>query len=179
MVQHKPHSIEDFEAFVARHENSDRLFELIHGQIIEVSPGRTRNSEYGHKIAFAVRLFCLTQNLPCHTSGGDGAYRVGAHVVAPDFAYKRTAMSDAYPDPVAPEWAVEIISPTDKAAEIREKREIYRGAGILLWEIYPQSYSIDVYAPGQAARTVGIDHTLDAGDVLQGFQLAVRDIFNP
>lgn len=141
-----------FEQFIAREENIGRLFEFIHGQLVEVMPGRTRYSEMAQVLAFAVRLFCRERGLPCHTSGGDGAYRIQGHVLAPDFAFKRTSMSEDYPDPTPPEWAVEIISPTDKAADIREKREIYRQASILLWEIYPQTGSVDVYAPGQPPR---------------------------
>jgi Uma2 family endonuclease len=171
------YTIDEFEQFVAQPENQDRLFELINGEIIEVSPGRTRNSEFGHLIAVPVHMFCRENNLPCHTSGGDGAYNIQGHVVAPDFAYKRTPMSDEYPDPVAPQWVVEVISPTDKAPDIRDKRQIYRQAGILLWEMYPMSQSIDVYTPGQPLRTVGIDEMLDGGDVLPGFTLAVKDIF--
>jgi Uma2 family endonuclease len=114
MVLQTPVTLDQFEEFVARPENADKLFELINGEIVEVPPGTTRNSEIGHIIAVAVHLFCKEHNLPCHTSGGDGAYRVGEHVVAPDFAYKRTPMNDDYPDPEPPLWAVEIISPNDK-----------------------------------------------------------------
>jgi Uma2 family endonuclease len=177
ITQEKIYTLQDFEQLVAQDENADRLFELINGEIIEVSPGRTSNSELGHDIVFAVRLFCRERDIPCHTSGGDGAYNIQGNVVAPDFAYKRTPMSDNYPDPVAPEWVVEIISPTDKADEIRNKREIYRKAGILLWEMYPRSRSIDVYAPGKPLRVLTIDDVLDGGDVLPDFRLAVRDLF--
>jgi Uma2 family endonuclease len=176
-IQERIYSFDEFQAYVAQPENSDKLFELIHGEIIEVSPGRTRNSEIGHLIAIAVHAFCRTHQIPCHTSGGDGAYRVGNNVVAPDFAYKRTSMSDEYPDPVPPQWAVEVISPTDKAFDIRAKRQIYREAGILLWEIYPQAQSIDVYAPNQPARTAHTGETLDGGNVLPGFTLAVGELF--
>lgn len=170
-------TLKDFQEFVNRDENAGRLFELINGEIKEVMPGRTRNSEFHQIITVAVHNFCETNNLPCHTTGGDGAYDVEGHVVAPDFAYKPTPMSDDYPDPVAPLWAVEIISPTDKAEDIRSKREIYRHAGILLWEMYPKSQSMDVYAPGQSPRTYTIDETLDGGDVLPGFSLPMRKLF--
>lgn len=170
-------ALDDFAEFIAQPENADRLFELINGEIVEVSPGRTRNSEIGHWIAVAVHLFCREHNLPCHTSGGDGAYKINGNVAAPDFAYKRSPMSDEYPDPEPPLWAVEIISPTDKAADIRKKRKIYQQAGILLWEIYPQSQSIDVYMPGQPLREAGIEDSLDVGNILPEFKLAVRDIF--
>jgi Uma2 family endonuclease len=69
---------------------------------------------------------------------------------------------------------VEVISPTDKAKEIREKREIYQHAGILLWEMYAELERIDVYPPGKPMRTFSIDDTLDGGDVLPGFKLTVQ-----
>lgn len=157
-------------------ENSNRLFELISGEIIEVSPGRTSNSGIGLTIAFETRLFCRDHRILCYTS--DGAYEVQGHVVAPDFAFKRTPLSDEYPDPVAPEWAVEIISPTDKPYEIRAKRQIYLQAKILYWELYPLSQTIDVYVPGQPPRAFGINDTLDGGDVLPGFTLPVKKLFD-
>jgi Uma2 family endonuclease len=179
VVQQPPHlyTFEDFKQFIALPENENLLFELIDGEINEVSPGRTKNSEFGHILVVAVYAFCQQHHLPCHTSGGDGAYNINGHVVAPDFAYKPTPMSDEYPDPVPPLWAVEIISPTDKAKDIRKKRKVYRDAGILLWEMYPELPNIDVYAPGKAEQIIGIDGILDGGDVLPGFTLAVRDIF--
>jgi Uma2 family endonuclease len=179
VVQQPPHlyTIEDFLQFITQPENEDRSFELIDGEIIEMSPGRTSNSEYRDLIAFAARAFCHEHKLPCYTSGEQGAYNIQGNVAAPDFAYKSTPMSDEYPDPVPPQWVVEIISPTDKAKDIRAKRNVYRRAGILLWEIYPESRSVDVYAPGKEVQVFGIDNVLDIGDILPGFKLPVRDIF--
>lgn len=169
--------VDEFREYAERPENSNRILQLINGKIVEKPLGTTRNSEYGLIIAFAVRLYCRTHNLPCHTSGADGTYLIDGHVVVPDFAYKTTQMSDDYPDPTPPLWVVEIISPTDKAPDIRDKRQIYIQAGILYWEVYPQSQSIDVYAPGQPARTVGIDGVLDGGAVLPDFKLSVSELF--
>lgn len=67
---------------------------------------------------------------------------------------------------------------TDKPYEIRAKRQIYLQAKILYWELYPLSQTIDVYAPGQPPRTYGIDDTLDSGDVLPGFTLPVKKLFD-
>lgn len=167
----------EFKTFVERPENAGQLFELMDGEIIEVSPGRTRNSGFGHLIAVAVHNFCREHNIPCYTSGGDGAYDISGNAFAPDFAYKQTPLSDEYPDPDAPLWVVEIISPTDKADEIRRKRDIYIKAGILLWEMYPKIESIDVYAPGKPMRTFGIDDVLDGSDILPAFRLPVKDLF--
>jgi Uma2 family endonuclease len=159
VVQPPPqlYTLEDFKQFIALPENEDRLFELIDGEISEASLGSTKTSHLGHILAVAVHIFCKEHNLSCHTSGGDGAYNINGHVVAPDFAYKPTPMSDEYPDPVPPLWAVEIISPTDKAKDIRKKRKVYRDTGILLWEMYPELPNIDVYAPRKPEQVIGID----------------------
>jgi Uma2 family endonuclease len=179
VVQHPPqiHTLEDFVAFAFLPENSERNFEFIDGEIIEMSPGRTDISQYSHLVAFSVRAFCREHNLPCYTSGEAGSYNVQGNVVAPDFAYKPTPMSNEYPDPVPPLWVVEIISPNDKAKDIRKKRNLYLRAGILLWEVYPESQSVDVYVQGKEVQTFGIDDVIEVGDILPDFKLPVRDIF--
>lgn len=171
-------TIEDFKAFVSLPENTDRLFELVYGEIIEKMPGRTSNSHLAMKLDRKVYPFCLQHNIPCYTSGGDGAYAIQGQVIAPDFAFKTTPMSEDYPDPEPPLWAVEIVSPTDKAIDIRTKRDIYIKASILYWEIYPQLPRIDVYAPGKSVRALGADGILDGGDVLPNFTLPVNELFS-
>lgn len=177
MVTREKVTLEDFKRFVDEPENADRLFELLNGEIVEVMPGRTANSQIHDIIVTEVRSYCKEHGIVCFTSSADGAYAVGGSVLAPDFAYKRTPMSSEYPDPVAPLWAVEIISPTDKVGEIRKKREIYRGANVLLWEIYPDEQGIDVYAPGQPVQTYGIATSIDVGAIIPGLILAVRTLF--
>lgn len=176
--QIKPVTIEEFTAHVHRSENADKFFELINGEIIEVSPSRTYYSGIGIVVAAAVHWFCRERGLPCHISGEAGAYEIGGHVVAPDFAYKTTPLSEEYPDPEPPLWVIEVISPTDKAPDVRTKRQIYLNAGILCWEIYPLSQSVDVYMSGQEMQTIDIDGVLDGGDVLSGFSLPVRELFS-
>ncbi len=170
-------TIREFEQYVMLPENEDRRFELLDGEIVEMAPARSRYSKFGLVIASVVYRFCNDHQLPCEFSGADGTYDIDGHVIAPDFAYKRTPLSEDYPDPVAPLWAVEVISPTDRGSDIRRKREIYQEAGILLWEVYYKVKKVDVYAPRQPPRTVGIDDTLDGGDVLPGFTLAARELF--
>lgn len=177
MVTREKVSLEYFKQFVEQPENTDRLFELINGESVEVMPGRSSNSQIHDIIVAEVRPFCKAHGLPCYTASADGAFDVQGQVYAPNFAYKRTPMSSDYPDPVAPLWAVEIISPTDKIGEIRKKRDGYRSAQILLWEIYPDEQSVDVYLPGKPVQTYGIEDTLDVGDLLPDFTLAVRMLF--
>jgi Uma2 family endonuclease len=173
----KPITMNEFIEFALCPENADQNFEFINGEIIPMSPGRTTTSFIAVRLDRRVYPFCEARNIPCIISIGDGTYEIGGHSVAPDFAYKRTPMNEDYPDPEPPLWAVEIISPTDKAGDIRTKRNIYIEAGILLWEMYPRLQQVDVFAPGQTMRTVDIDGVLDGGEVLPGFTLPMKELF--
>src|ERR1041385_2353405 len=172
-AQTKPITFEEFREYALLPENSQRSFELINGEMIEKMPGTTLNSAIPVNIAFHTRLHCRDKAIPCYISTGDGVYRIGNNVVAPDMAYKQSPMSDEYPDPIAPLWVVEVISPNDKAGEIRKKRLIYQEAGILLWEIYPELLSVDAYMTGQPPNTFQIGETISVESVLSGFAILV------
>jgi Uma2 family endonuclease len=171
-------TLEEFIDFANLPENADRNLEFINGRVVEMSPSRSRNSELGDVLVFEARLFCRQHNLPCHTTSGDGAYNIEGNTIAPDFAYKPTDMSyDEYPDPVPPLWAVEIVSPTDLATDVSNKREIYLRAGILYWEVYYPPQRVDVYAPGQPPKIYKMGDVLNGGEVLPGFTLEVATLF--
>ncbi len=180
MAIREPHvTLDDFVQFVFRDENVDRMFELINGEIVEVSPSRSGHSGVAAMIIGAIVPYCREKKLPCHVTGEAGTYNVLGNVIAPDVAYKTTPTDRVnYPDPVPPEFAVEVISPTDRKPDIARKRQIYLDAGILYWEVYVDDERIDVYAPGQPMRSLGMDDTLDGGEVLPGFTLPVKDILD-
>ncbi|MCA0454588.1 MAG: Uma2 family endonuclease [Chloroflexi bacterium] len=177
LIPQKEMTVEEFIVFATSPENSDRDFEFINGEVIEMSPGRATYSRIEAIIAALVYIFCEAHGLPYNVSVGDGSYRIGNNTVAPDFAYRSADLIDEYPDPVQPEWAVEIISPNDKATEVSNKRQIYLRAGILYWEIYYPSQRVDVYAPGQPMKSYFVGDVLDGGEVLPGFTLEVSKLF--
>ena len=177
MINAQPMTLEEFIVFATSPENEDRNFEFINGEIIEMSPGRTTYSKLGNVLAAVVYIFCKDHNIPYNASGSEGSYRIGNNTVAPDFAYRSADLIDEYPDPLPPLWAVEIISPTDKATAVSDKRQIYLRAGILYWEIYYPKQRVDVYAPDRPPKSYFIGDILDGGDVLPGFTLAVADLF--
>jgi Uma2 family endonuclease len=150
---------------------------LINGRIFEKFPGSTRNSELAGLVSVEVRLFCRAVGITCHTCGGNGALQIGENVLVPDFAYKQTPMSSDYPDPVAPLWVVEVISPNDQPLDIRAKRQVYLQAGILYWELYPEDRSVDVFAPGLPMRTYRAGDAIDLGDLIPGFKLILSELF--
>ncbi len=80
--------------------------------------------------------------------------------------------------PFPPALAVEVISEHDRAADLRRKARDYMESGTrLLWLVYPTLAQIEVYTPGEPVRVLGEGDTLDGGDVLPGFSVAVGAIF--
>jgi Uma2 family endonuclease len=60
---------------------------------------------------------------------------------------------------------------------MRVKVVNYLSVGTTVWVVDPDRKLVEVYMHGQPVKKIGIDGTLDGGDVLPSFTLAVKDIF--
>lgn len=81
--------------------------------------------------------------------------------------------------PAAPDLAVEVASPHDRARELHSKAGNYLAAGVrLVWLVWPDTQTVTVYSPDDEPREYGADDTLDGSDVLPGFIVTVRDLFD-
>ena len=79
---------------------------------------------------------------------------------------------------VAPDLAVEILSPDQHWPQFLDKIQFYLLYGVqLVWVIDPATATIAVETPGKEARVLRSGDVLDGGDVLPGFSVAVDDIF--
>lgn len=104
-------------------------------------------------------------------------------VRAPDVAFVSRARVEAIGDiegfwPEAPDLAVEVISPGDSYSDVEEKVFGWLDAGTkMVVVINPRQRSATVYkSPTDIAALAEAD-VLDGGDVVPGFELAVREIF--
>jgi Uma2 family endonuclease len=172
-------TVEEFELWAFLPENRDKRLEYIDGEIIEV-PGSAFSSWLAIRIAWFLGNFIIPRGLGFIT-GGDAGFIVGRSRLSPDVAFvskaRQAQLAKRGWNPVAPDLAIEVVSPTDEKGEIEKKQSIYIAAGILVWYVYDNRKEVDVFAPGQPKQTLGIDDTLDGGDVLPGFTLAVKEIF--
>jgi Uma2 family endonuclease len=77
------------------------------------------------------------------------------------------------PVPGCPDLAVEVISPSERAAEAQEKVRTYLEAGTAeVWQLFPKSSTAIIHS------TAGIRESNElASPLLPGFSLAVGDLF--
>ncbi len=79
---------------------------------------------------------------------------------------------------VAPDLAVEVVSPTNFAEEIDGKITDYFQAAVrMVWVIYPDSGRVYVYHSPGNVRIVERTGVLDGGDILPGLQLPVERVY--
>ena len=78
---------------------------------------------------------------------------------------------------LAPDLAVEVISPNNTAREMERKLQEYLTAGVrLVWHVYPEPQEVHVHT-AERHDVLTIDQELAGGDVLPGFALPLRQLF--
>lgn len=169
------------EEFRAMEESDAYLFELDDGVLVrEPRPQRPHGAAVvllGHHLA----SYALEHGGIVLTETGFVLQEDPPRVYGPDLSYLRE-------DPAgygerggwiarAPDIAVEVVSPSNRAAELQRKVERYFEAGAVeVWVVYPATRSIVLHrAPGESS-TLGGDEIVTS-DLLPGFALRVSEIF--
>jgi Uma2 family endonuclease len=104
---------------------------------------------------------------------------------APDVAFVTTERIGTNPIPergfweVAPDLAVEIVSPDDRADAAYEKVQEYLRAGVrLVWVIYPRQRKLHRFRPVEVGSLAPDANTLSGEDVLPGFELRLQQLWS-
>jgi Uma2 family endonuclease len=164
-------------------EREKRLCELVDGILVEKTVG-ARESYLAWRLGHLLGIY-LDQNDIGYGLSSDGMMRIAPHLVRiPDVSFVswETLGAREVPDtPVPhlrPDLAIEVISEGNRPKEMENKLHEYFDAGVpLVWYVYPETRTVRVFTSPDEAVTLGVDGTLDGGDVLPGFRLPVARIF--
>ncbi len=170
----------------AKRADSDELYEVVNGQIVEVA----------HMGAFEVRVASILQTYLNLFSIQNRMGRADAEMLftldaasglkrRPDVAFvsygrwprkKRIPPGDAWD--VIPNLAVEVVSPTNTATEILTKVDEYFRAGCeRVWVVYPSLEQIYVYQSLTQVRVLTRKDSLEGEEFLPGFTLPIANLF--
>jgi Uma2 family endonuclease len=163
----------------------DHRYELVHGQLEERAMGAKaglvaanviallRPYVRGKELGFVFASDCGYQYLPHELR----------HVRYPDgsFVCKGRLPNDEPPDGhirLAPDLAIEVVSPNDLAYKVEEKIEEYLHNGVrLIWLIYPSTRRVYVLRPNNQITRLSPADELSGEDVVPGFVCSVADLF--
>ena len=104
------------------------------------------------------------------------------YVLAPDASFVRqerveTATEERGYFPGAPDFVAEVISPSDRYADVDDKVKEWLNAGTrMVVVVNPRDRTVSVHTP-KSVITLTESDTLDGGDVVPGWRLPVADIF--
>ena len=80
---------------------------------------------------------------------------------------------------LAPDLAIEVLSPSETASELEEKLDDYTAAGTsLVWVLDPTRRTVMIVASNAPVRWLREGDTLDGGGVIPGFSCAVSEVFD-
>ena len=162
---------------------SGALCELIDGTLVE-KVSSEYDSFIGGMLAFRLGSHVHHRRLGW-MHGANGCFWLGSNLRSPDVSFTRKAqrpgglLRRGWSD-VAPALAAEVLSPGNTADEMARKRAEFFARGTrLFWVVDPLDRRIDVYAePASPAAVLRDGDVLTGGDVLPGFALPVRDLFD-
>ena len=175
-------------------EDLDRMpdgtaYELVDGNLVERNVG-LESSAIAARIIVLLGIFLRGKKLG-HLFLPDGGFRCFPDdpnkLRRPDGSFIRAGRLPNEKAPkgyarIAPDLAIEVVSPNDTAEEIEEKIKDWLAAGVpLLWVVYPATRTVRIHRPptsprGRVAQLIDAD-TLTGEDVLPEFSCPVREIF--
>jgi Uma2 family endonuclease len=171
----------DYHAFIDSPENADKTFEFINGEWIEKEMGSFTPSEIADLIGFFIRLYLREHPLGRLTNADGGYIMPNDDVLIPDVGYisfERMPDRPLREAPLPPDLAVEVKSLTDRKRAMRRKAEDYLAHGVkIVWLIFPDSQSAEVYTADDELEVVKLDGTLFGGEVLPGLRIPLKEIF--
>ncbi len=80
--------------------------------------------------------------------------------------------------PIAPDFVIELMSPTDDLLTVQEKMKEYMSNGVCLgWLINPEDKQVEVYRPGKVKEVLDHPNILANNDILPGLIVELDSIW--
>jgi Uma2 family endonuclease len=175
---------EEFSDWLRRPENEGRHFELVRGEVVEVSRPGERHGLICGNVSFVLNLFVRQRRQGYVLSNDPGVLleRDPDTVRGPDVVFfdEKRRYDELNPKLVEgmPTLAVEVLSPNDRIGKITRRINLFLRSGIrLVWLVDPEARDVTVYRPGQESYVVEEEQDLTGDDVLPEFRCRVSDFF--
>jgi Uma2 family endonuclease len=158
--------------------------ELVDGRIVPMSPTGGRHGLIELSLGSALQHFVREHHLGWVMTGEVGIYtrRHPDRIRGADVVF---LSSQRWPDgppngflEVAPDLVVEIMSPSDRWQDVRQKLTEYFAIGVRwVWIVEPENQTVLVFRSTIDMQQCGIDAMLVGEGILEGFTLTVASLF--
>ena len=158
-------------------------YELVRGELTKMPPGGFEHSTIAANITMRLGPHVKDNGIGKVGTAEPGFLLESDHVRVPDVAFVRQGRIDTVADvrrffPGPPDIAFEVVSPNDRYTEVDEKVADYLAAGTLAVVVVdPRRRTVKVHRSLTEVEELGEGDTLEVGDMVPGWQMAVREIF--
>ncbi len=158
-------------------------YELNEGNLVRKSPGSFWHGAMGAKIDHRLRSFIELHDLgEVSVLEADFVLPRGPDTLrCPDVSsVRKERLVDiprtGFPE-IAPDLAVEVISPSNTETEMRQKIIQYFDAGTTsIWVFHPEERQVVAYNRSRETKVLGVGDTLQEPDLLPGVRLPLSEI---
>jgi Uma2 family endonuclease len=163
-------------------QNGNRIKdELIGGEVVKMPPSFELHNVVRGNIVQALIEYMLSNRRLGLNVFAELAYVVSKHdTLVPDGSVVRTDRLSPRKQkytPGAPDLAIEVVSPSDKASHLNAKVDAYlKGGSKTVWVVYPDTRSLMIFS-GDTVRDLRGEQLID-DLLLPGFSAPVSAFFN-
>ncbi len=155
-------------------------YEYVKGELIRMPAASAEHGIVSARIFLCLGLY-VRENELGEVVTPDTGFQVGERVLKPDIAFISSAqlpddLSKAFPVP--PDFAIEVVSPSDAFRRVIEKAFAYLDAGTrLVWVVEPGSKTVTVCRSETDIKLLTRNDTLTGEEVVEGFSCQVAQLF--
>jgi Uma2 family endonuclease len=160
-------------------------FQLIQGEFSNMSPVGGEHGLICTRLLVAIGIFLRSNPLGELFDSSTGFRLDPENCFAADVAFVSNArLPEMMPDIKsflrgAPDLAIEVLSPSNRLRQIEQKMRIFFSHGTTLgWMVLPEKKHVRVYSGNDEHLILDESATLEGSEVLPGFKLPIRDLFN-
>jgi Uma2 family endonuclease len=154
------------------------------GELIVMPPTGGETGNRNIKLSTRVEIWSSQANLGLAFDSSTGFKLPNGAIRSPDASWLRlerwqtlTPLQRQKFIPLCPDFAIELLSPTDELRETQAKMQEYLANGLRLgWLINPKSKQVEIYRPGQPVEIRQNPASLSGETVLPGFVLDLTEI---
>lgn len=167
---------------LAMPDDGSRKYELLDGELMTMSPSGAKHSNLALRIGAHLMAYADAHGLGT-AYGADGGFIISRDpdtVLSPDASFvrrERFVESDGF-FPGQPDLAVEVISPNDSYMDVDAKVSRYLEAGTIIVIVVNPRHKTAKITTAHGSKDITLEETLTGGDVIPGWELSMRELFD-
>lgn len=168
-------------------QNQDTKFELTsQGELIIMSPTGSESGRQNADLLTQISIWNRQSKLGVVFDSSTGFTLPNGAKRSPDVSWieisrwnELTKQQKRGFAPIAPDFALELLSPNDRLQDTQKKMQEYSSCGVKLgWLIYPDQARVEIYRLGKEVEILDSPAHLSGEDLMPGLVVELDEIFD-